>query len=397
MEKPKEKMPLKQRKKGERGITLIALVITIIVLLILAAVSIATLTGQNGILSRTDDAKKENEIASVKEQARLDISNYVAEKLINGEDSTVNTPEKVQEILEAANQNNENKYYKGFTETGITTPSGYEVPYEELYTTGSKGEEETPKTAGEVLKVNPEAKEAKDKSPYVKYNNMLCRVLYNDAEHGIQIVTADNGVVSDVTLGYGDDKVTAADFIYDGSATVDDNFKKAAASYNNVVDNLNERAVEYMDKKGIAKGARSLGSIATLENGRFQGDTSGMFTGTYRYFTTYKWNEKFKVADTNYKEDVEQLNNLELNATGYTWLASRNITSNTVGGVFIVRYVFASNSLGTLGGHNLCNVVSDGSIRKSSRSSGFRPVFLLTSDVVISSGEGSNENPYVIE
>ena len=30
MEKPKEKMPLKQRKKGERGITLIALVITIL-------------------------------------------------------------------------------------------------------------------------------------------------------------------------------------------------------------------------------------------------------------------------------------------------------------------------------------------------------------------------------
>ena len=35
-------------RKNERGITLIALVISIIVLLILAAVSIATLTGENG-------------------------------------------------------------------------------------------------------------------------------------------------------------------------------------------------------------------------------------------------------------------------------------------------------------------------------------------------------------
>ena len=34
----------------QKGITLIALVITIIVLLILAGVSIATLTGENGIL-----------------------------------------------------------------------------------------------------------------------------------------------------------------------------------------------------------------------------------------------------------------------------------------------------------------------------------------------------------
>ena len=42
------KLNLKERK----GITLIALVITIIVLLILAGVSIAMLTGQNGILTQ---------------------------------------------------------------------------------------------------------------------------------------------------------------------------------------------------------------------------------------------------------------------------------------------------------------------------------------------------------
>ena len=38
--------------KNNKGITLIALVVTIIVLLILAGVSIAMLTGQNGILNR---------------------------------------------------------------------------------------------------------------------------------------------------------------------------------------------------------------------------------------------------------------------------------------------------------------------------------------------------------
>ncbi len=38
--------------RTNKGITLIALVITIIVLLILAAVSIATLTGENGILRK---------------------------------------------------------------------------------------------------------------------------------------------------------------------------------------------------------------------------------------------------------------------------------------------------------------------------------------------------------
>ncbi len=41
-----------QRKNLNKGITLIALVITIIVLLILAGVSIATLTGEDGILAK---------------------------------------------------------------------------------------------------------------------------------------------------------------------------------------------------------------------------------------------------------------------------------------------------------------------------------------------------------
>ena len=383
-------------KEKNSGITLIALVITIIVLLILAGVSIAMLAGQNGILTQAQNAKKENEIASVKEQAQLDITNYVIEKLKNGQDSTVNTPEKVKEILDATNQE-ESRYYAGYTETGVKTPSGYEVPYEELYTTASNGEEEPPKTAGDLLKVNPGATEAKDKSPYVKYNNMLCRVLYNDMEHGIQIVTADNGVVEDVKLGAGDEKVTADEFTYDGPLTnVDDMFKKEAASYNDVVNNLNERAVEYVDKKGIAKGARSLGSIATLENGKFQTDTSGMLTGTHESFTKYKWNEKFKVGDTNYEDDIEQINALGLNATsGFTWLASRYVESYSNSSSFSVRMVNTSGNLGDL---YLCAIHFDGAIGTGgSPTEGFRPIFLLTSDVVISSGEGSSENPYVIE
>lgn len=43
--------------RGEKGITLVALVITIIVLLILATVSILALTGQNGLFTRAKEAK----------------------------------------------------------------------------------------------------------------------------------------------------------------------------------------------------------------------------------------------------------------------------------------------------------------------------------------------------
>lgn len=57
----------------EKGITLIALVITIIVLLILAGVSIATLTGENGILVKVSKAKEENKRESAKEQINLTV------------------------------------------------------------------------------------------------------------------------------------------------------------------------------------------------------------------------------------------------------------------------------------------------------------------------------------
>lgn len=55
----------------QNGITLIALVITIIVLLILAGVSIATLTGQNGILTQANNAKTSTEIGDEKEKVEL--------------------------------------------------------------------------------------------------------------------------------------------------------------------------------------------------------------------------------------------------------------------------------------------------------------------------------------
>ena len=61
----------KRLKNKENGITLIVLVITIIVLLILAGVSISMLTEQNGILSKTTEAKKQTKKASQNEKYDL--------------------------------------------------------------------------------------------------------------------------------------------------------------------------------------------------------------------------------------------------------------------------------------------------------------------------------------
>ena len=55
---------MKENLKQEKAITLIALVITVIVLLILAGVSIAMLTGDNGIITQAQKAKEKTEQAS---------------------------------------------------------------------------------------------------------------------------------------------------------------------------------------------------------------------------------------------------------------------------------------------------------------------------------------------
>ena len=62
---------MKKALKASNGITLIALVITIIVLLILAGISIAMLSGDNGVLQRATDAKTKSDEAQIKERIQL--------------------------------------------------------------------------------------------------------------------------------------------------------------------------------------------------------------------------------------------------------------------------------------------------------------------------------------
>lgn len=66
--------------KNSKGITLIALVITIVVLLILASVSIAMLTGDNGILKKANEAKEKTIISGEKEAIDLSIMSYKIDK-----------------------------------------------------------------------------------------------------------------------------------------------------------------------------------------------------------------------------------------------------------------------------------------------------------------------------
>ncbi len=87
---------LRDTLRRNKGITLIALVVTIIVLLILAGISIAMLTGQNGILNRAAEAKEKTRAAQEDENEKLQgyekIINQYAENLPIGEETTPYLP-----------------------------------------------------------------------------------------------------------------------------------------------------------------------------------------------------------------------------------------------------------------------------------------------------------------
>ena len=71
-------------RQKEKGITLIALAVTIIVMLILAGVTIAALTSENGIINQASKVKETSKVAKTEEEAKLEYSNLILEKQMEG-------------------------------------------------------------------------------------------------------------------------------------------------------------------------------------------------------------------------------------------------------------------------------------------------------------------------
>ena len=133
------------KTKEAKGITLIALVITIIVLLILAGVTIATLTGDNGILGKANEAKTTNDEEKAKEQIKIavmgsygkdgelnydDLKQNLGQIGITGLPDTASYPLEVtlDGVIAEIDENGEVNFTTsgGYTQTGdtITSPDG---------------------------------------------------------------------------------------------------------------------------------------------------------------------------------------------------------------------------------------------------------------------------------
>ena len=87
--------------RNNKGVTLVALVITIIVLLILAGVSLAMLTGDSGILTNADQAKKDTAISNAEssiQMAYMDIKTEVYAIEVGSSNLTAMTADEMVKI-----------------------------------------------------------------------------------------------------------------------------------------------------------------------------------------------------------------------------------------------------------------------------------------------------------
>ena len=90
------------------------------------------LTGNNGILQRATDAKQTTERVEAKEQAQIDIMDWITDKTANHQDASLDDS-KIKDIL------TDKSYVKEAKQSSFITAKGdYEILYSELYTTSDK-------------------------------------------------------------------------------------------------------------------------------------------------------------------------------------------------------------------------------------------------------------------
>ncbi len=250
-------------------------------------------------------------------------------------------------------------------------------------------------------------------SPYVlcglvNGESTLCRVLYDvNSPYGLQVITVNP--IATVKLGSNDPEVSGT------------GLTKAQNSYMRAITTLNEEALKYKDNNGIATDARCVGSNPLDKN------YPDYLTGTERsnlYWNTgsyhYEWwlssyRNKFFNSDTNSQTDENQLRLLgiagfdDTSISSNYWLASRVANGVIAATSASYGHIWDTIRFSVRNLNNFGNYVSGSSIlfmregkdntydeKYNAIEFGLRPVFIINNKALISKGDGTINNPYVL-
>ena len=237
--------------KNQKGITLVALVVTIIVLIILAGISINLLLGENGLITKAQDAKKQQKIAEVKEKLSLELASAETDAIIRNESLE---EEQLNDIV--------SKYgtLQADKDTILTKDDNYEISLKEIWygTLSTSGSYSDKKKQIEMLE--KELKELQNKYNELEQTNSGNTEILKDLRS--QITTLEN------------EKKTLEDSL---KAEQDKNktLETQIADLNSKYDNLKNEYDKFFNDPGTATASDiAVGKTAWINGSKVTGTSS---------------------------------------------------------------------------------------------------------------------------
>ena len=298
------------KKANERGITLIVLVITIIVLIILASVSIAMLTGDNGILKKAITAKEKTIEAEDEEKINLAI---LAARDNNGDFNR----ELLKEELEKYGLTGED----GENGTTTVTANGkkYTIDSEGKVTSEDLTENDDNKgikdITAQMVADHPETYYGLKVTNYTSKNGQNdWRIFYSDGTH-IFLITGDYVDLSVANRLNSNTGMTKTGTKYRA------NWSPAPSSLQTVEDTLNSSN----------ENSKCVSTLLNASNWESYKDNGNMAEYAVGGSTIEMWMDSWnKLCDKKYNKPSDKLYCNNTNSTGYYVGTSSNPTSTYI-------------------------------------------------------------------
>lgn len=193
----------------------------------------------------------------------------------------------------------------------------------------------------------------------------LWRVLYNDAEHGLQLISADS---------------------------VGELYLSGNVGYNKVVETLNAFSANY-ENTALSESSRIVGTNPT--------NPVDQATGNVQFSVEFNGSKDsgLRTADTTYTEDYQAMSLLEMqDIKGYYWLGSRKEYHDSEVGYFSI---YTMSNGGNVEYRRMvdiyANLESGKNLYEYEYAYGMRPIVVFSKDAIgVTSGTGTASNPFII-
>ena len=372
---------IKRKFYGEKGVTLIALIITIIVLLILAGIAINALSGDNALITKTKDAAEEWRVAEVDEEEVL--NEIYAEIQKVSEEANLST------IASKVNNDNTGEIkigdYVNYTPTPVVALVN-ESPIVETVRTysGAPSSSNSAEGTGGIKQVQGTKWRVLDKTANGEVRLIsdvpVSRVALKGAKGYNNLVK----VIDDVCKGLYDNKNFTSDV---KNVKIEDIEEKMSVvpevSSTSIVSSGKYPKIWEQEIDAIINGVTQSGTLTRSKQENYISEESVTITTPITIKNTY-WAKNFGASNNGqFKKDIYySLFIKKENGTYYDyWLSSRCIATGSSANFREIHIDYE----GRLSAYSLCGIDD----YPEERVNGLRPVITLKSNVKVVDGNGT--------